>query len=114
MTECIFCKIVQGIIPATKRYESDTVVVFDDVTPQAPTHVLVVPKHHISNVMDLADHHPQISIDLMAAISSIATTMGIRDDGFRVVTNTGDHGGQSVSHLHFHVLGGRFLTWPPG
>lgn len=114
MNDCIFCKVVRGEIPATIRYETDAVLAFDDIQPQGPTHVLVIPKRHIPNVASLASEPPSLSHALMTAIDSIASSAGICDNGFRVVANTGDDGGQTVHHLHFHLIGGRSMTWPPG
>ncbi len=114
MSDCIFCKVVRGEIPANKRYETDTILAFDDIQPQGPVHVLVIPKRHIPNVTMLANESPSLSQDLMNAIASIASSTGICDNGFRVVANTGDDGGQTVHHLHFHLIGGRSMTWPPG
>lgn len=114
MTDCIICKIAQGTITAEKILETDTVVAFMDIAPQAPVHGLVAPKAHIRNVVELAAQSPDLSQELVVAIAEFARQCGISDDGFRVVANTGDDGGQSVDHLHFHVLGGRSMTWPPG
>lgn len=114
MTDCIFCKISQGQIPAKVILETNTVIGFSDIAPQAPVHYLVSPKAHIRNMVELANHDSDLMASLIHAISSIATQTGISETGFRVVANTGDDGGQTVDHLHFHVLGGRSLTWPPG
>lgn len=114
MTDCIFCKIANGTIAAKKILETDTVVAFMDIAPQAPVHALVVPKSHIRNITELSAHPANVTTDVVAAINSVAKECGISESGFRVVTNTGDNGGQTVDHLHFHVLGGRSMTWPPG
>lgn len=115
MTDCIFCKIAAGEIPSQKVFEDETVVAFRDLSPKAPQHVLIVPKKHIASVAqfqaedkDLAAH---IFVDV---VPKLAKDLGIADGGFRLVINTGDDGGQTVNHLHVHLLGGRKMTWPPG
>ena len=114
MSECIFCKILAGTIPAALVYEDDVVVAFDDVNPQAPTHTLVIPRKHVASIAELQDSDVGLLGRLLLAGNKIAKLKGIADAGYRVVINTGAHGGQSVFHLHLHVLGGRHLTWPPG
>lgn len=109
--ECIFCRIVSGEIPSEKIYEDDEVLAFKDVSPEAPCHVLVIPKAHAKNLFEAGS-------ELFAAVSGkvpiIAEKLGLKESGFRVVVNTGADGGQTVEHLHFHILGGRSLQWPPG
>jgi histidine triad (HIT) family protein len=114
MSECIFCKIVARTIPAALVYEDDMVVAFDDLNPQAPTHTLVIPRKHVASIAELQDSDVGLLGRLMLAGNKIAKLKGIADAGYRVVVNTGAHGGQSVFHLHLHVLGGRHLAWPPG
>ena len=114
MSECLFCKIVARTIPAVLVYEDDMVVAFDDVNPQAPTHTLVIPRKHVASIAELQDSDVGLIGRLMLAGNKIATQKGIADAGYRLVVNTGVHGGQSVFHLHLHVLGGRHLAWPPG
>ena len=114
MNECIFCKIVARTIPAALVYEDDLVVAFDDTNPQAPTHTLVIPRKHVASIAELQDSDVGLLGHLLLAGNKIAKLKGIADAGYRVVVNTGAHGGQSVSHLHLHVLGGRHLAWPPG
>jgi histidine triad (HIT) family protein len=114
MSECIFCKIVARTIPAALVYEDDMVVAFDDLNPQAPTHTLVIPRKHVASMAELQDSDVGLLGRLMLAGNKIAKLKGIADAGYRVVVNTGAHGGQSVFHLHLHVLGGRHLAWPPG
>lgn len=114
LSDCIFCRIVNGEIPCSKVYEDDKVLAFRDINPEAPVHVLVVPKQHIQSVLELDSSNNSISIDIFNAINKIAKQLEIDKDGFRVVTNVGINGGQTVSHLHYHVLGGRNLKWPPG
>jgi histidine triad (HIT) family protein len=114
MNECIFCKIVARTIPAALVYEDDLVVAFDDTNPQAPTHTLVIPRKHVASIAELQDSDVGLLGRLLLAGNKIAKLKGIADAGYRVVVNTGAHGGQSVFHLHLHVLGGRHLAWPPG
>jgi histidine triad (HIT) family protein len=112
-TSCIFCKIAAREIPADILHVSDTVVAFRDTNPQAPTHILVIPKEHIESVADVGDGEAGVLVDIMQAATHLAKTEGL-DDGWRLVTNVGPAAGQSVFHLHFHLLGGRRMTWPPG
>jgi histidine triad (HIT) family protein len=114
MSECLFCKIVARTIPAALVYEDDLVVAFDDINPQAPTHTLVIPRKHVTSIAELQDSDVELLGRLMLAGNKIAKLKGIADSGHRLVVNTGAHGGQSVFHLHLHVLGGRHLVWPPG
>lgn len=113
MSDCIFCKIAQKEIPSKIVYEDDTTIAFRDVEPQAPTHVLVIPKKHVKSVMELSDKELAAHI-LTEVIPKIAKDEGIAEKGFRVVANVGEDGGQTVPHLHFHILGGRSMQWPPG
>ncbi|MCX5722938.1 MAG: histidine triad nucleotide-binding protein [Nitrospirae bacterium] len=114
MSECLFCNIVARIIPAPLVYEDDLVVAFDDINPQAPTHTLVIPRRHVVSMAALQDSDGELLSRLMVASNKVAKLKGIVGSGYRVVINTGTHGGQSVFHLHIHVLGGRHLAWPPG
>jgi histidine triad (HIT) family protein len=109
---CLFCRIVRGEIPSTQVAASDTAIAFRDVNPQAPTHVLVIPRAHVASLAS-ADDAAMLG-DLLAFAASVARSEGLEEDGYRVVANTGSNGGQTVDHLHLHVLGGRRLTWPPG
>ncbi len=109
--DCIFCKIVEGTIPSDKVYEDDRVLAFHDVAPQSPVHVLVIPKRHIVSLAALSEADDALLAHLFAVIRRIAAEQGIADSGYRVVTNVGEDGGQSVKHLHFHILGGRALKW---
>ena len=111
---CLFCKIVNQEIPADIVYESDTVLAFRDIDPKAPTHVLIIPKTHIQDVMDISQNQLSVMTDITVAIQQIVTDLNLESDGFRVVNNTGEGGGQTVFHIHFHLLGGRTLNWPPG
>ena len=114
MSECLFCKIVARTIPAALVYEDDLVVAFDDINPQAPTHTLVIPRKHVASIAELQDSDVGLVGHLMLVGNKIAKLKGIADAGYRIVVNTGVHGGQSVFHLHLHVLGGRHMAWPPG
>jgi histidine triad (HIT) family protein len=111
---CLFCKIVAGDIPAGKVYEDDQAVAFNDINPQAPTHVLVIPREHIESLNDAAAGDEQLLGHLLRLASKIANQLGVAERGFRTVINTGAESGQSVWHLHLHILGGRPLAWPPG
>ena len=110
---CLFCKIVGGEIPSNKLYEDDICYAFYDIDPQAPTHFLVVPKEHIASAAEVSEENEAIVGHIFTVIARLAKEQGFAD-GFRVVSNVGESGGQSVKHLHFHVLSGRDMTWPPG
>ncbi len=112
MSDCLFCKIVKGDIPSKKVYEDDTCYAFYDIDPQAPTHFLVIPKTHIGSCGEIDGTNSQVVGHCFEVISKVAKELGITD--FRVVSNCGVQAGQSVPHLHFHVLAGRDMTWPPG
>jgi histidine triad (HIT) family protein len=114
MSECLFCAIAAGDIPADVVHSDDLVVAFRDITPQAPVHVLVIPRAHHANAADLAGADPLLAGRLLEVAGMIAAREGVADSGYRVVTNTGAQAGQSVDHVHLHVLGGRGLAWPPG
>jgi histidine triad (HIT) family protein len=111
--DCLFCRIVAGDIPSETVFEDDQVVAFRDVSPRAPTHVLVVPRRHIPDAQSLTDADAGLLAAMFGAIRRIATDAGL-ERGYRVVTNVGPEAGQSVFHLHFHLLGGRPMSWPPG
>jgi histidine triad (HIT) family protein len=112
--DCLFCGISAGQIPATIVWDGKRIVAFRDISPQAPTHVLVVPRDHFPNVAALAGAGDGLLDELVAAAHEIAVAEGIDASGYRIVFNTGSDGGQTVGHVHAHVLGGRPLTWPPG
>lgn len=112
--DCIFCKIVAGEIPCNKVYEDGKILAFRDLKPEAPQHVLVIPKLHIASLAEAKEEHLELLGYIQLKISEIAEELGIKESGFRVVANTGDEGGQTVNHLHYHVIGGRFMKWPPG
>ncbi|MZQ76343.1 MAG: HIT domain-containing protein [Peptoclostridium sp.] len=114
MDNCIFCKIANGEIPSNKVYEDEKVLAFRDIKPVAPVHILVVPKKHYASIMDIAGEEMDITAHVSTVIQRIAKEEGIAADGFRVVINCGKNGGQEVDHLHYHILAGRNLTWPPG
>lgn len=112
MNDCLFCKIAAGEIPSACLYEDELVYVFKDIDPQAPVHFLVIPREHIESAACITPENAGVVAHAFEVISSLAKEMGL--DGFRVVSNVGDSAGQSVHHLHFHVLSGRDMTWPPG
>jgi len=112
--DCLFCGIASGAVPATLVVDGKRVVAFRDINPQAPTHVLVVPRDHYPNVAALAEAGGGLLDEVVAAAREVAEAEGIEPSGYRVVFNTGPHAGQSVDHVHAHVLGGRPLAWPPG
>ncbi len=112
MSGCLFCSIIAGDIPSEKVYEDDTVYAFRDISPQAPVHVLVIPKEHIGSAAQVNKNNSALVAACFEAIAHIAETLDTGD--FRVVSNCGQRAGQSVSHLHFHVLAGRDMAWPPG
>lgn len=107
MGDCLFCKIVKGQIPSQKVYEDEKILAFKDINPAAPVHVLVIPKQHFENVLDVKEKDKEIVADIFVAINKIAKQLGIEKDGFRVITNCGKDSGQEVMHLHFHLLAGR-------
>jgi histidine triad (HIT) family protein len=112
-TDCIFCKIAAGTIPANRLYEDDDVLVFPDLNPQAPAHLLVIPKEHLTSLAHATPAHEELLGRLLSAAAEVARQQGL-DNGYRIVINTGSDGGQTVSHLHLHVLGRRAMHWPPG
>ena len=108
---CLFCKIAAGEIPSNKVYEDDKVLAFRDIAPQAPTHILIIPKEHCGSVLDASPY----TVGYMVEIAKrLAASEGLCEKGFRLVINTGEDGGQSVAHLHLHLIGGRSMQWPPG
>ena len=111
--DCLFCKIIAGEIPSTAVYEDDYVYAFKDIDPQAPFHAVIVPKVHISSAAEINADNSVYVAKIFEAVAKIAEKEGL-DNGFRVVTNCGKEGGQTVGHLHYHMLAGRFLQWPPG
>jgi histidine triad (HIT) family protein len=113
-SSCLFCRVVAGEIPAEVVRESDRVLAFRDVNPQAPVHILLIPKEHVESVADIAEQHAGTLADIVVAATQLARAEGIAESGWRLVTNVGPDAGQSVYHLHFHLLGGRSMAWPPG
>ena len=113
MSDCLFCRIVAGEIPADVVLRTDRVLAFCDISPAAPTHVLVVPLEHYADAAAVADADPSLLTDVLMTAVAVARQEGLTG-GYRLVANTGDDGGQTVHHLHVHVLGGRALSWPPG
>jgi len=114
MGDCIFCKIIAGEIPSKKIYEDDKVLAFYDISPAAPVHFLVIPKEHISSANELTEENSEIVSHIFMTINKIVKEIGIADSGYRIVNNCGADGGQTVNHIHFHILGARELKWPPG
>ena len=112
MSDCLFCKIIKGEIPSNKVYEDELCLAFYDIDPQAPTHFLVIPKMHIGSVSEVNGENAPVVAHIFAVIAKVTRELGV--DSYRVVSNIGEQAGQSVHHLHFHVLGGRDMTWPPG
>lgn len=113
-TDCLFCRIVAGEAPADVVHETDGVLAFRDTRPKAPTHILLIPKEHVEDLRGIGDGHGAMLADLVQAAAHLATSEGIADGGWRLVANVGADAGQSVFHLHFHLLGGRKMSWPPG
>jgi histidine triad (HIT) family protein len=114
MTDCLFCKMVAGEIAPDTVYEDDQVLAFRDLHPQAPTHVLVIPKQHVATINDLDAETAPLIGRMMLAAATVARQDGFAEDGYRTVLNCNAHGGQTVFHIHLHVLGGRPMKWPPG
>ena len=113
MEDCLFCKIIAGTIPSTKVYEDENVYAFLDIAPQAPFHAVIVPKLHIGSAAEISLENSSYIAKIFEAVAIIAKNENL-ENGFRVVTNCGEDGGQTVGHLHFHMLGRRYLAWPPG
>lgn len=111
--DCLFCKIINGEIPSNKVYEDDQVFAFRDIEPQAPTHILIIPKQHIKSAAEIDESNSAVVAHIFEVAAKIAKREGL-DDGFRIVNNCGDIAGQTVKHLHFHLMGGREFGWPAG
>ena len=114
MSDCIFCKIANGEIPTDFVYEDDKVAAFKDINPAAPVHILVVPKAHIASSLELNEENADLVSHIFMVAGKLARELGFADKGFRIVNNCGEDGGQTVGHIHFHILAGRNLGWPPG
>jgi diadenosine tetraphosphate (Ap4A) HIT family hydrolase len=114
MSDCLFCRIIDGEIPAKKAYEDELVMVIEDIAPVAPTHLLLIPKRHFENTLDMEDGDNPLIGHIFRVAGRLAREMGIAEKGFRIVNNNNAGAGQSVFHIHFHLLGGRSFSWPPG
>jgi histidine triad (HIT) family protein len=114
MSDCIFCEIANGEISSAIVFEDDKLIAFHDLNPQAPVHILIIPKTHFDNILLMDSSHTDLIGHLCITAANIARQEGIAEDGFRLVVNCNEHGGQSVSHIHVHLLGGRKMQWPPG
>lgn len=114
MKDCLFCEIIDQSVPAKLIYEDDRVVTFDDINPQAPVHKLIIPKQHISTLNDVEPAHNELLGHMFQIGKRLATELGLAHDGYRLVMNCNEHGGQTVFHIHMHLLGGRAMSWPPG
>ena len=114
MDNCLFCKIINGEITATKIYENEHIIAFNDIDPKAPIHILVIPKKHIRSINELNSSDINLAGEIILAAKKIAKDQGVNSKGFRVVFNTNDDGGQTVYHIHMHIMGGRQMQWPPG
>ena len=114
MSDCLFCKIVDGSIPSSRVYEDDICIAFNDLNPQAPTHILVIPKEHVDSLAKSGANHKDTLGHLLLSAAEIARERGFEEDGYRVVINTNADGGQTVFHLHVHLLAGRTFVFPPG
>lgn len=112
--DCLFCKIIAGEIPSKKVYEDDLVYAFHDIEPQAPVHVIIIPKMHIKSANKITSENSKYIAHIFEVIPQIAKTLGIDEKGYRVINNCGEYGGQTVGHLHFHLTGGRQFGWPAG
>lgn len=113
-SDCLFCRIAAGEIPATVVHQDDALVAFRDIGPQAPVHILVIPRAHVASLDDARPEHQALLGRLLLTAAEVARAEGIAEDGYRTVLNVGADGGQTVHHLHLHLLGGRALRWPPG
>ncbi|HAT1884151.1 TPA: histidine triad nucleotide-binding protein [Legionella pneumophila] len=111
---CLFCKIVQGEIPATIVFEDKNIMAFRDIRPQAPTHLLIIPKRHIATINDVNDDDSELLANILIRAKKLARAEGLNEMGYRLVFNVNSGGGQEVYHIHLHLLGGRQMTWPPG
>ena len=114
MADCLFCKVIEGEIPSTPVFENENLFAFEDINPQAPTHLLILPKKHLSTLLDVQEEDHALIGSITSAANELARERGLDQSGFRLVVNCGAGAGQSVFHIHFHLLGGRPLNWPPG
>ncbi len=114
MTDCIFCKISKGQIPSDIVYEDDKVIAFNDLNPQSPIHILIIPKEHIESSNFIDEDNSHIIGHIFTVINKLAKDLGVHKEGYRIINNCGENGGQTVFHIHFHLLAGRKFSWPPG
>jgi len=114
MSTCLFCEIIAGTIPCTEVHNDENFLAFRDIDPKAPTHILVIPKRHVSSLVDVLDEDVDLMGRLMTTGTKVAREQGLDPKGYRLVINCGENGGQTVGHIHLHVMGGRAMTWPPG
>lgn len=114
MKDCLFCKIIDGEVPSEKVYEDDAVLAFKDIAPQAPWHIVIIPKAHLTSANDINAENSVLVARVFEAAAKIARELGFAESGYRIINNCGEDGGQTVGHLHFHLLAGRNLQWPPG
>jgi histidine triad (HIT) family protein len=114
MKECLFCKIAEGLIKSKVVYEDEEIIAIEDINPQAPVHVLMMPKRHIPTALEVEEEDAKVVGRIFVVAKNLAEKLGVSEKGFRIVLNCKDHGGQAVYHLHFHLLGGRQMGWPPG
>lgn len=114
VADCLFCRIVAGELPASRVHEDDAVIAIRDIAPRAPTHILLMPTTHIASAADLTEAHGELLGRMFQVAADLARSEGVAEQGYRVITNVGTWGGQSVDHLHFHLMGGRAFDWPPG
>lgn len=114
MKDCVFCKIVRKEIPAEIVYEDENILAFKDINPEAPIHLLVIPKKHFQSINEIGPGEGGLLSDIFNAINKLTKKLNVHTEGFRIVNNCGDNGGQTVNHLHFHMMAGRKMKWPPG
>lgn len=114
MSDCLFCRIVNGDIPAMKVFENERVLAFNDISPKAPCHVLIIPKKHIATINDISEQDQAVIGEMVLVAKDLAADKGIEEEGYRLVINCNRDAGQEVFHIHLHLLGGRTFTWPPG
>ncbi|MDI6869960.1 MAG: histidine triad nucleotide-binding protein [Bacillota bacterium] len=114
MAECLFCRIAAKEIPAQVVYEDELIIAFRDINPQAPVHLLIIPKGHVASVREIDEAHPLVAGRLLRVARDLAKQEGVAESGYRLVVNTGQDAGQAIAHLHLHLLGGRAMGWPPG
>jgi histidine triad (HIT) family protein len=112
--DCIFCKIAEGKIPSKPVFENERIIAFNDINPQAPVHILVIPKKHIPGLNDVSKNDEKLLGEIQSVIRGLANANKISEDGYRVILNSGKMAGQAVEHIHYHLLGGRIFSWPPG